>query len=333
MNQLAVILHNRLSAQPTPDEADVLDQVELVRNALTALGYSVRVMEVGYDLYHDIQKIKELAPAFVFNLVETVFGKSELLHLVPSVLASEGIPYSGVSAEALFLTTNKPLAKRMMKQAGIPTPAWFPAGRGIENLDSRKKYILKPVSEEGSVRLDEDAVFWGNNDRMVNKISGLNPQEYFVEEFVDGREFNLSITGAAGDFSVYPVAEMIFENFPPDKERMLGYRAKWQESSFEYQHTRRQFYTLTNETSLHDSLIEIAKKCGEVFQLSGYFRVDFRVSANGQPFVLEINGNPCIAPDSGFMAATAEAGLAPTEVIRRIIKNLNNPVTYETFLP
>jgi D-alanine-D-alanine ligase len=330
MNQRAVILHNRLSAQPTPDEADVLDQVELVKNALTELGYSCQVMDVGYDLYHDIQKIKRLAPAFVFNLVETVFGKSELLHVVPSLLASERIPYSGVSAEALFLTTNKLLAKRMMKQSGISTPDWLSTDRAAENLSRTKKYILKPISEEGSVKLDEDAVFNGDDRDRAHKISGLNPEEYFVEEFVDGREFNLSVTGASGDFSVYPVAEMIFENFPPDKERILGYRAKWHEDSFEYQHTRRQFQTLFNEPVLHESLIEITKKCGEVFRLSGYFRVDFRVAESGQPFVLEINGNPCIAPDSGFIAATAEAGLPTTEVISRIIKNLNNPVTYET---
>lgn len=323
MSQLAIILHNRLSAHPSPDEADVLDQVELVKDALTELEYNCRISDVGSDLYADIEKIKALAPALVFNLVETVFGKSELLHVVPSVLASSGIAYSGASAEALFLTTNKLLAKRMMKQSGIPTPDWFRTAGSTENLDPRKKYILKPVSEEGSVNLDEDAVFSGGDDTMRCKISEVNPGEYFVEEFIDGREFNLSVTGAPGDFTVYPVAEMIFDNFPGNKERILGYRAKWNEDSFEYQHTRRQFHTLDKDPHLHDALVSIAKKCGEAFELSGYFRVDFRVAADGQPYVLEINDNPCISPDSGFIAATAEAGLTTTEVIKKIIKHLN----------
>ncbi len=329
MKQLAIILHNRISAHPTPDEADVLNQVKLVENALTNLGYTCRVMDVGYDLYSDIHKIKELAPALVFNLVETVFEKSELLHLVPSILNAAGIPYSGVSAEALFLTTNKPLAKRMMKQFGIPTPDWFLSVHAGQNLDPNKKYILKPVSEEGSVNLDEDAVFKGNDPGLLRKISTINPQEYFVEEFIEGREFNLSVTGSHGDFRVYPIAEMIFEDFPKGKEKMLGYRAKWHEDSFEYQHTRRQFNTLANDRALHDSLIRIAKECGQVFRLCGYFRVDFRVSADGLPYVLEINGNPCISPDSGFIAAAAEAGLTPTEVVKQIIKHLNNSITYE----
>lgn len=333
MNKLAIIAHNRLSAQPTTDEADVLDQAELVRKGLTELGFSCRLMDVGPDLYYDVQKIKKLAPDFVFNLVETVFGKSELLYVLPSVLASEGIPYSGVSAEALFLTTSKPMAKRLMNLTGIRTPDWFATDHLLENLDIGKKYILKPASEEGSVRLDEDAIFKGDNTQMIQKISRLNPGEYFVEEFVDGREFNLSITGTAGDFTVFPVAEMIFDNFPPEKERILGYRAKWNEDSFEYQHTRRKFHTLENEPLLHDSLVEIAIKCGEVFRLSGYFRVDFRVSSEGLPYVLEINGNPCIAPDSGFIAAAAEAALTPIGVVEQIIKNLNNPAIYEAKLP
>jgi D-alanine-D-alanine ligase len=206
-----------------------------------------------------------------------------------------------------------------MKQFGIATPDWFSVDQAPVLLNPVKKYILKPVAEEGSVKLDEDSVFGGNDPVMVAKLASLNPDQYFVEEFVDGREFNLSVTGRPGKFNVYPVAEMIFNNFPEGKERMLGYRAKWDEQSFEYTHTCRQFNTLLSDPALHNDLIAAALKCGEVFQLSGYFRVDFRVSEDGQPLVLEINGNPCISPDSGFIAAAQQGGLTVTEVIREIV--------------
>ncbi len=158
---------------------------------------------------------------------------------------------------------------------------------------------------------------------MIPKLSALDPDEYFIEEFIEGREFNLSITGKPGDYKIYPVAEMIFENFPEGKEHMLGYRAKWDEQSFEYTHTCRKFNTLIPEPVLHDALIAAALKCGETFQLCGYFRVDFRVSADGQPLVLEINGNPCISSDSGFIAAVLEGGQTVTEAIGNIVKFLN----------
>ncbi|MGV8139877.1 MAG: hypothetical protein AB2L20_32220 [Mangrovibacterium sp.] len=323
MSKPVVILHNRLSEHPAPDELDVMEQVKLVEKALAELGYDCVVRDIGCNLYQDIIDLQELSPAFVFNLVETVFGKSELLHLVPSVLSSWNIPYTGVSGEGLFLTTSKTLAKKIMKQAGIATPHWFSVDEVPGSLHPGKKYILKPVAEEGSAKLDEDAVFWGDDQAMRAKLSTLNTDQYFVEEFVDGREFNISITGKPGQYQVYPVAEMIFEDFPEGKERMLGYRAKWNEWSFEYTHTCRRFDTLLSDPVLHDNLVTTALKCGEVFQLSGYFRVDFRVSENSRPMVLEINGNPCISPDSGFIAAVSQGGLTVTKAIREIAEWLN----------
>ena len=323
MNNLVVILHNRLSGHPAPDEYDVLDQVNLVKGALTELGYTCLVRDSGTELYRDIVEIKNLSPVFVFNLIETVFGRSELLHLVPSMLLSWKIPYTGVSDEGLFLTTRKTLAKRIMKQSGIATPHWFPVGPLPDSFDPGKSYILKPVAEEGSVSLDEDAVFSGHDPRLTERMGMLDPDGWFVEEFVEGREFNLSVTGKPGNYQVYPVAEMIFHDFPEGKKRMLGYRAKWDEHSFEYNHTCRRFGTLDSEPDLRESLIAATRKCGEVFQLSGYFRVDFRVPSNGQPLVLEINGNPCISPDSGFIAAVLEDGMTVTEAIAQIIKLLN----------
>ncbi len=320
---LAIILHNRLSAVPAPDEADVLNQVSLVQDALTQLGYQCRIKDTGFQLYGDITAIQKLRPAFVFNLVETVFGKSELLHIAPSILKALHVPYSGVSDEALFLTTRKTLAKQLMQQNRIATPAWFSSsGAGISLVPS-KKYIIKPIAEEGSVCLDENAVFTGSALAQEAVQSKINTGNYFVEEFIEGREFNLSVTGCPNDYTVFPVAEMQFTGFPRGKEHVLGYRAKWEEASFEYQHTCRKFETLADEPQLHRQLVETACRCGEIFQLSGYFRVDFRVTDNKQPFVLEINGNPCIAPDSGFIAAATHDGISSCEVVQQIIQHLN----------
>ncbi len=321
--QVAVILHNRLSATPAPDEADVLAQVELVDEALGELGYKCIVRDIGPDLYGDILKIKNLSPVFVFNLVETVFEKSELLSVVPSILGAMELSYTGVSDEGLFLTTRKTLAKKIMKERGILTPEWFSSVDTEFKLDPSRKFIFKPVSEEGSVCLDEDAVFRGSDAGRLFGKPGMDLRNYFVEEFIEGREFNLSVTGKPGNYTVYPVAEMLFNNFPEGKERILGYRAKWNEDSFEYKNTCREFGTLENDPELQQKLIATACRCGDVFSLSGYFRIDFRVDGNGQPYVLEINGNPCISPDSGFIAATEKAGLNRTEVIRRIIAYLN----------
>ena len=91
MNNLVVILHNRLSGHPTPDEYDVLDQVNLVKGALTELGYTCLVRDSGTELYRDIVEIKNLSPVFVFNLIETVFGRSPRHHAADDDAMPTGI--------------------------------------------------------------------------------------------------------------------------------------------------------------------------------------------------------------------------------------------------
>jgi D-alanine-D-alanine ligase len=101
---------------------------------------------------------------------------------------------------------------------------------------------------------------------------------------------------------------------------VVDFRAKWDEASFEYHHTIRCFDFLPKDQLLLNMLSFLAKECWQVFGLGGYARVDFRVDNDGNPWVLEINANPCISPDSGFVAAADRAGINYADFIARIIK-------------
>ncbi|HHV02835.1 MAG: ATP-grasp domain-containing protein [Bacteroidales bacterium] len=318
MSNTVIILHNRLSENPTPDEQDVMDQVRLVRDALGDLGYECKVRDVGTDLYRDLFPLTVDRPFFVFNLVESVLGCTGLLHIVPSILSAWKIPYTGAGEESLYLTTHKTLAKKIMRDHGISTPGWFSPCES-ERLDLGKKYIVKPVAEEGSAGLDEHHVFDPSTPGISAWLGSFDSTAYFVEEYIEGREFNISVTGCPRCFTIYPIPEMIFKDYPPGKARILGYRSKWEEDSFEYKHTFRKFGTLNQLPELERILKNTAIACGNTFGLSGYFRVDVRVSQDNVPYVLEVNANPCIAPDSGFVAAGRQAGLSITRIIGQII--------------
>jgi D-alanine-D-alanine ligase len=101
--------------------------------------------------------------------------------------------------------------------------------------------------------------------------------------------------------------------------RIVGYRAKWAEESFEYRHTTRRFAKEKDDAHLLNRLREIALECWHVFDLRGWARVDFRVDADGRPWILEVNANPCLAPDAGFAAAVARAGMRSAEAMARIL--------------
>jgi len=70
------------------------------------------------------------------------------------------------------------------------------------------------------------------------------------------------------------------------------------------------------------ALKAFAIQCWQIFNLKGYARVDFRVDYGNHPYVLEINANPCLSPDAGFMAAAERAGLSMKDVVQRIIQEV-----------
>ena len=119
------ILYNAVEQQDTIEDLDVLVQVEVVSESLTRLGHDLFSVACTLDLDSMKEKLRQLRPDLVFNLVESLHGDDSLIYLPPAVLDSLGVPYTGSSAESLFLTSHKLLAKERLFHAGLPTPAWI----------------------------------------------------------------------------------------------------------------------------------------------------------------------------------------------------------------
>jgi D-alanine-D-alanine ligase len=102
---------------------------------------------------------------------------------------------------------------------------------------------------------------------------------------------------------------------------VVGYRAKWEEGSLEFDHTPRRFDFPPADQPLLDRLASLALRCWQVFGLRGYARVDFRIDEAGEPWILEINANPCLSPDAGFYAALQRGSLSFEEGIARILED------------
>lgn len=316
-----IILYNQVLSN-NPDQVDVINQRDLVKKACKNLNYEVISLTVGNNLLADIESIKKENSTVVFNLVEETFGKGELIYFAPALLNALKIPYTGVPLDALFITTNKVLAKKLMKFNELPT-ADFYAIDEIVKLNPAKTYIAKPIWEEASVGITEDYIFNISETTKVQTIQQLSNSHYFIEEFIDGREINISLLATNNEVEVLPPAEIIFSEYFNNKPKIVGYAAKWDENSEEYKQTNRFFGTLENNLDLKEKLISICKHTWKAFNLKGYARVDFRVDKNDNIFILEINGNPCISPDSGFVAALKNAGYNEEIMIKRIIEDSN----------
>lgn len=316
-----VILINRLSQQPTPDEIDVLDQVVAVEGALEEAGISHEREFIDLNLDQFVDQIKQGQGIVAFNLVESLNNDGGLVYFVPALLESLKIPFTGNPSDALFLTTHKPLAKKFMAMNGIPTPGWWNAWDDFVP-DKNRQYMAKPSREDASVGITDENVFSGDNPGVIESFKNKWGSNFFIEEFISGREFNLSILGGPDGPEVLAPAEIIFQNFPPGKPAIVGYAAKWDESTFEYRNTVRSFDFPDSDSALLEALKTICYRCWSVFNLRGYARVDFRVDPDGRPNVLEINANPCISPDSGFYNAALRNGYTFAGVVKRIITDL-----------
>lgn len=318
------IVHNAVPPGAGPDERDVLVQVDSVTGALSSLGYEPWPLPVTLDLGLFAQRLRRLDPAFAFNLVESLDGAGRLIHVVPALLDQLRVPFTGCPTAALFITTDKLLSKELLRAAGLPTPGWTTAARlGAGEPPPALPCILKPVSEDASVGIEEQSLV-EDAGALAAALDAMEAEygDCFAESYVHGREFNLSILASPAGPEVLPPAEIVFEGYPDGKPRIVGYRAKWEEGSFEYTHTVRRFDFPGSDAPLVDSLRSLALRCWPIFGLRGYARVDFRVDRAGAPWILEVNANPCISPDAGFVAAARRADLSFEAVVERIVADL-----------
>lgn len=315
------IIYNEPREGALADELDVLDQVAHIEKHLIDLGISVYRKSITEKFMSEVQDLLKEKPDFVFNLVESINNKGELIYFVPALLSLHSIPYSGISFEAIFLTTNKTICSKMMKTAGINNPgSYLPSQTNL--LTPGRKYIIKPIWEDGSLGITDKSVF-ECKPGFEEKFTGLDDAHWFVGDFIDGREFNISVLAGKDGPEVLPPAEIVFVNYGNDRPRIIDFKAKWEMESFEYINTVREFPGDKISDKLLANLRDAAISCWKLFSLKGYARVDVRTDSDDNVFVIEINGNPCISPDGGFVAATREAGYAFTEVLQRIINDLN----------
>lgn len=319
------ILHNEVTADASAADVDVLEQVHAISHWLAELGHESFSLGCTLDLDWPAVVLRRERPDLVFNLVESLGGSDLRQHWAAALVHRQGFPYTGVPVESIFLTTHKLLAKLRLHRAGLPTPAWFspdaplPVASGEET-----RFILKAVGEHASVGLDDTAVMtFTSAEQLAHELSVRQARwqrPFFAEEYIEGREFNLSLLDSPTEPEVLPAAEIVFRDFPGDKPRIVGYKAKWNADSFEYRHTVRRFDLPAADEPLVARLAELARRCWDLFHLRGYARVDFRVDRQGNPSILEVNGNCCLSPDAGFIAAVERRGLAPRQAVERIVE-------------
>lgn len=330
------IFHNAVSAEDSAADQDVLVQAAAVADALSQLGHTWTRVACTLDLGAAKVQLVAARPDVVFNLVESLGGSDWMAGAAAALLDSLDLPYTGSSTEALVLTNHKLLAKQRLCHAGLPTPAWemldsprtVAVRTGLESCHGAARpgnavYVVKTFWEHASFDLDDHSLVCPSDEaelrQMLQQASRRLRRPCFAEQYIDGREFNLSVLASPQGPEALPPAEIDFSAFPPGKPRIVGRKAKWEESSFDFLNTPRRFDFPPADRPLLERLQSLACQAWRVFGLAGYARVDFRVDSEGTPWILEINANPCLSPDAGFAAALERASIPFHEAVARIL--------------
>jgi len=318
-----VLLHEPVAADARADECDVLPPATAVARALDELGHTNRAMICDGDMAATVDRLHALRADVVFNLVESLAGKGRGVEIVPAALAAAGLPFTGNDAAATVLTNDKVAAKERLVAHGLPTPAWATLGGRSSGPLPTGRYIVKSVWEHGSLGLEADSVVTVTDaaqlqdeiERRLDRLGG----EAFAEAYVHGREFNLGLLAADHGVEHLPPAEILFAARDGQGPRIVGYRAKWDAGSADDLGTPRSFAVAAPDRPLIARMQHLARAVWDVCGLAGYARVDLRVDEAGEPWIIDINTNPCISPDAGYAAAVAEAGLRYADAVQRLL--------------
>ena len=299
--------------------ADVLAQAEAVETALNALNHRTVRIAFTRDVGSFVSALQKEQVEAVFNLCETVDEDPTLSWHPAALLELMNIPFSGSPSTALMLTADKILPKQLLSAEAIAAPRHVAYRNGVHFNPAGLQFpvIVKPRFEDASIGIDQESIF-KQPDQLVRQIASFSARfgPVLIEEYIAGREFNLSLMGGPLP-RVLPMAEIDFSNFPDTLYAIVGYRAKWDRTSFEYRHTPRCFpQNLSN--SLATRLERIAQACFDLFGLRDYGRVDMRVDDRENIYVLEVNANPCISPDAGLAASFQQTGKDYTSLVAEV---------------
>lgn len=293
-----------------------------VKTALLNIGHEVQVVGVYDDLAPIRKVIEEWKPHIAFNLLEDFAGNSAFDYYVVSYFKMMRLPHTGCNPRGLLLARDKALTKMILTYHRISVPDFdvFPLRRKISR---QRKFtyplIVKSLTEEGSVGIAK-ASYVENEAQLHERVALIHEKlngDTIAEQYIEGRELYVTVLGNT-KLEVLPIRELVFGNAEPGTPRMATYKVKWDDKyrerwGIEYQFAR----NLPN--GMEERISHLCKRVYHLLDMDGYGRIDLRMTADGELYVLEANPNPGIARDEDCTLSAIKSGLNYEDFIQRIL--------------
>jgi len=314
-----------------PDDVEGLDEKDIAKfrterdviAGLRRLGHEVTALGVLDELAPLRRAIQEWKPDIVFNLLEEFHGLTVYDHNVVSYLELMRVPYTGCNPRGLVLARDKALSKKILHYHRIRAPrfAVAPIGRRFRR-PKRLEYplIVKSLIEEASTGISQASLV-STDEKLEERVRFIHQSvrtDAIVEQYVDGREIYAGVIGNHR-LTVLPLWELDLHKLPPEVPRIATSTLKW-DTDFQTRHDITSGPAENVPEELERRFRETSKRIYRVLGLSGYARLDYRLSDDGKAHFLEANPNPEIAAVEDF-ASSAEALDIPYEkLLDRILR-------------
>lgn len=284
-------------------------------------GHEVVLIEADKDAY---EKLKNSKLDIVFNIAECIFGESRRCQ-IPAMLEMLGIPYSGSGVLTQAITLDKARGKEILSFYDIPTPKFQLFKNGNEILNPYLKFpcFVKPNSEGSSKGITTKSLVYNENNlrEITNFIINKYNQPALVEEYIDGREFTVSLLGNPPE--VLPIVEINFNDIPDNIPKFDCYEVKW-------------FWDSPNnevdsvicpakiDKKIENRIKKVALLTFKALDCVDLCRIDMRLDKNNIPNVIDVNPLPGLIPNpkenSRFPKACYAAGMTYDEIILSILE-------------
>jgi D-alanine-D-alanine ligase len=314
-----------------PDDLSGLSEAQIddfrteydVLHTLRRPGHDVRVVGVGDHLTQLRDTIDEFRPHVVFNLLDEFSGIISYDHYVVAYLELIRQRYTGCNPRGMMLSRDKVLTKRVLATHRVATPAFrlFPFGRKYRE-PSRLKFPLfvKSATEDASLGIAQASLVEDMRS-LRERVQFIHEQvqsDALVEEYIDGREIYVGVLGNSR-LTTLPAWEMDFGTLADDQARIATRKVKW-DRKYQAKHGIKtgRAHDLSDEQ--REQLSRLAKRTYRALYMSGFARMDFRLTNDGRVFLLEANANPNLSKGEDLADSAKAAGVSYTALVNRIVQ-------------
>ncbi len=311
----------KTAAPDAEAEYDSIETVYAIKSALEAEGHSVILLEADEALP---EKLRHERMDVAFNIAEGLNGRGREAQ-IPAMLNFFGIPFTGSDETTLCLSLDKALAKRLLLSYRIPTPRYallsagasFSGGAFSPKIALRYPVIIKPNAEGSSKGISDFSIVKSAEElgRLAVRNIRLYNEAMLAEEYIEGREFTVGILGNGSATRVFPPMEIIYKKETQEHFHVYSYYVKQNYQEYiAYQCPA----ALTKKQE--EKMMNLAKRIYEILACRDFSRIDFRMSADGIIYFIEINPLPGLAPDySDYPILAKLCGVGYTELVNGIL--------------